>query len=87
LDKKALGMAVWMVVVGASMWSVASNATSFQTLDKTQNGNIKKQQSLDKNGRARQLIFFPISNAASIISFMGYVDFFQSVTSEDQKRV
>jgi hypothetical protein len=34
-------MAVWMVVVGASISSVASNATSFQTLDKTQNINIK----------------------------------------------
>jgi hypothetical protein len=41
LGKKALGTAMWMVVVGASMWSVASNTTSFQTLNKTQNRNIK----------------------------------------------
>jgi hypothetical protein len=41
LGKKALETAVWMVVVGASMWSVASNAASFQTLNKTQNRNIK----------------------------------------------
>jgi hypothetical protein len=41
LGKKALGTAMWMVVVGVSMWSVASNTTSFQTLNKTQNRNIK----------------------------------------------
>jgi hypothetical protein len=41
LGKKALRTVVWMVVVGASMSNVASNVTSFQTLDKTQNRNIK----------------------------------------------
>jgi hypothetical protein len=80
-----------MVVVGA-MSSVASNATSFQTLDKTQNRNIKNSDHWTKTVKHTDY-FFPISKRRCIgfqfyeIYIYIYGFFFQSVASVDQMPV